>query len=116
MNTDKNVLEIIQLTVKAEISVTVHCSANLLQSCGAQLDGDVGEEVVSLCAEVSDDVGVRVGLSQELHLSLCHLETLWQNSLHGNEAVVKFTPKIPITWLCVRVLFKKISMFSCYRE
>lgn len=69
--------------------------ADLLQGGSAQLDGDVSEEAVSLCAEISDDVRVSVRLSEELHLTLCYLETLRQYSLHRYVASIKMTPIAP---------------------
>lgn len=39
-------------------------STDLLQGCSTQLDGDVSEEAVSLCAEISDDIRVCVRRSE----------------------------------------------------
>lgn len=75
--------------------VTGSCGADLLQGGGAQLDGDVGEEAVSLRAVVPDDVGVSVGLSEELHLTLGYLETLRQYSLHRYAPPIEITPEVP---------------------
>lgn len=69
-------------------------TANLLQRRSAQLDGDVGEQAVPLRAEVSDDVRVCVRLPEKLHLPLCYLETLGQDSLDGDTAPIKFTSKV----------------------
>lgn len=71
-----------------------HTANNLLQGGLAQLDGDVSEEAVPLRAEISDDVGVRVRLSQQLHLPLGHLETLGQDALDGDGAPVEFPPEV----------------------
>lgn len=79
-------------------------STDLLQGCSAQLDGDVCEEAVSLCAEISDDVRVCVRLSEELHLTFCYLKTLWQYSFHGYVASIKFTPKVTNTE-CHNILY-----------
>lgn len=68
-------------------------SRYLLQGGSTQLDGDVSEEAVSLCAEIPDDVWVRVGRSEELHFTLRYLDTLWQDSLHGYVAAVKVAPE-----------------------
>lgn len=65
---------------------------DLLQGGGAQLDGDVREEVVPFRAEIPDDVGMRVGLSQELHFTLRHLQTPGEDSLHRNTPSVKVAP------------------------
>lgn len=65
----------------------------LLQGCGAELDGDVGEEAVSLCAEIPDDVRVCVGRSEELHFTFRDLHALRQDSLHGDVAAVKVAPE-----------------------
>lgn len=72
-------------------------STDLLQGCSTQLDGDVGEEVISLCAEISDDIRVCVRLSEELYLTLCYLKTLRQDSLHRYLASIKVTPKVTKT-------------------
>lgn len=69
-------------------------TADLLQCRGAQLDGDVGEQAVPLRAEVPDDVRVRVRLPEKLHLPLCYLETLGQDSLDSDMAPIKFTSKV----------------------
>lgn len=71
-----------------------HAADNLLQGGGAQLDGDVSEEAVPLRAEISDDVGVRVRLSEQLHLPLGHLETLRQDPLDGDAAPVELPPDV----------------------
>lgn len=71
-----------------------HAANDLLQGGGAQLDGDVSEEAVPLRAEISDDVGVRVRLSEQLHLPLGHLETLGQDPLDGDAAPVEFPPEV----------------------
>lgn len=68
-------------------------SRYLLQGGSTQLDGDVSEEAVSLCAEIPDDVWVRVGRSEELHFTFCDLDALWQDSLHGHVAAVKVAPE-----------------------
>lgn len=69
-----------------------HPVKNLLQGCSTELDGDVSEETVSLCAEVPDDIGVGVGRSEELHFTFCDLYALWQDSLHCYVTVVKVAP------------------------
>lgn len=71
-----------------------HAANDLLQGGGAQLDGDVGEEAVPLRAEISDDVGVRVRLSEQLHLPLGHLKALGQDPLDGDAAPVEFPPEV----------------------
>lgn len=70
-----------------------HTPNNLLQGDLTQLDGDVSEEAVPLRTEISDDVGVRVRLSQQLHFPLGHLETLGQDPLDGDGAPVEFPPE-----------------------
>lgn len=80
--------------MRSHSTLLFHKHTDLLQGCSAQLDGDVCEEAVSLCAEVSDDIRVRVRLSEELHLSLCHLKTLRQDSLHRHMPSVEFTPNV----------------------
>lgn len=69
-------------------------TADLLQRRRAQLDGDVGEEAVPLRAEVSDDIRVRVGLPEKLHLPLRYLKTLGQNSLDGYATPIEFAPEV----------------------
>lgn len=69
-------------------------SGNLLQGCGAQLDGDVSEETVSLCAEIPDHVRVGVRRSEELHFAFRDLDTLWQDSLHCYVAALKAAPEV----------------------
>ena len=71
----------------------LHCT-DLLQGRGTQLDGNVSEEAVSFCAEVSDDIRVCVRSSEELHLPFCYLKTIRQDSLHCNIASIKLTPKV----------------------
>lgn len=85
------------LTTIIKSQLTRSYSADLLQGCSAQLDGDVSEEAVSLCAEISDDVRVRVRLSEELHLTFCYLKTLGQYSLHRHVAPIKLTPEVTKT-------------------
>lgn len=66
---------------------------NHLLKCGStQLYGDVLELPVSLGAEVADHVWVLVRLSEQLNLSVCKAEALWENSLHGHCTVVKLPP------------------------
>lgn len=69
-------------------------NSDLLQGWSTQFNGDVRKETVSLCAEVPDDVRVSVRLSEKLHLSLCNLDTLRQDSLHSYIASIKFTSNI----------------------
>lgn len=81
-----------------------HKAHNLLQGGLAQLDGDVSEEAVPLRAEISDDVGVRVRLPQQLHLSLGHLEALGQDPLDRDAASIEFPPEVDKNSLSPEVL------------
>lgn len=65
---------------------------HLLQGGSAELDGDVLELPVPLCAEVADHVRVLVGLAQQLHLPVCKAEALGENPLHCHVTVIKRAP------------------------
>lgn len=85
------------LTTILKSQLTRPSSPDLLQGCSTQLDGDVSEEAVSLCAEISDDVRVCVRRSEKLHLALCYFKTLRKNSLHRHVTSIKFTPTVTKT-------------------
>lgn len=89
--------------------LTLSGSADLLQSRSTKFDGDVGEEAVSLCAEVSDDVWVCVRFSEKLHLSLGYLKALRKDSLYGNVTSIKPAPK-------VEDIQKNISVCLCWKK
>lgn len=97
-NTEKHLLVWLLQGWDASNNIRSHLtrlhSTDLLQGRSTQLDGDVSEEAVSFCAEVSDDVRVCVRSSEELHLTFCYLETLRQDSLHCNITSIKLTPKV----------------------
>lgn len=104
-NTEKRLLVWLIQRWDANYNIRSHLtrlhSTDLLQGRSTQLDGDVSEEAVSFCAEVSDDVRVCVRSSEELHLTFCYLKTLRQDSLHCNVASIKLTPKVTkrrVTW------------------
>lgn len=97
-NTEKHLLVWLLQGWDASNNIRSHLkrlhSTDLLQGRSTQLDGDVSEEAVSFCAEVSDDVRVCVRSSEELHLTFCYLKTLRQDSLHCNITSIKLTPKV----------------------
>jgi hypothetical protein len=64
-----------------------------LQCCAAVLKSDVSKLSVLLHAKVSNDVGVFVGLAQEVHLAVGDAEAGGQHAFHGHVAIVKSTPE-----------------------
>lgn len=50
--------------------------------------------MISLCAEIPDDIRVCVGRSEELHFTFCNLYALGQNSLHCYMTAIKVAPEV----------------------
>lgn len=72
--------------------------AHLLQRGRAELDGDVVELLVLLGAEVADDVGVFIRLSEQLDLTVHEMETLRQEALHSHVPAIKLSPAQSRRW------------------
>lgn len=64
----------------------------LLKWGSTQLDGDVLKLTVPLSAEITNDIRVLVGLSEQLNLPVCKAEALWEDSFHCHGTVVKLPP------------------------
>lgn len=64
----------------------------LLKWGSTQLDSDVLKLTVPLSAEITNDIRVLVGLSEQLNLPVCKAEALWEDSFHRHWTVVKLPP------------------------
>ena len=64
----------------------------VLQRGAAKLERDVSELPVLLHAEVPDDVGMFVGLSEEIDFAVGDAEAGSEDALHGHVAVVETAP------------------------
>ena len=63
-----------------------------MQRGAAKLERDVSELPVLLHAEVPDDVGMLVGLSEEIDFAVGDAEAGSEDALHGHVAVVETAP------------------------